>query len=580
MLVASTGASMLAWTPEADACGGTFCDAGPQQMPVDQTGETILFVLGDGEVEAHVQIEYDGGDASKFAWIVPVMAIPEIEVGSFALIDNALQATVPVYGLQTNSVCSASDGGGGGFISEPDGGGASSEDPEVVTTDTVGAFEYSILQGGTVDGIGQWLADNAYAEDEQAPEILQSYLDDGAVFVAFKLRHDAGVEDIHPVVIRYPGSEACVPIRLTRIAAVDDMDIRALFLGSSRVFPVNYEHVRLNRTRLDWVGLGVNYPEVVSRAIDEASGRAFVTEYAGTSDFISTQGLDATGLDPAVFEDATMFEVVDILRAQGLMECDETCRYDHPLVRSVLELHLTPPPGVASEVFHACVECYADQIEPASFDGSAFAADFAERIVDPMLHAWDILATWPYVTRLYTRISPHEMLSDPLFEVVPGLGDVPNRSGALQEDDCCDSTVRLPGGREVVLDAGAWPVFSEDMPWAERIEEYQPAGPPSTIVDNSALIDQLLAQSNARLRCEDPGGETTGATSGVPPHGDTGVGATSSSGGASDSDSGGAADDSVPGCSCTAEPGPAPSNVLFGLFGLFGLAAVRRRGRR
>ncbi|MCA9693506.1 MAG: hypothetical protein KC636_28180, partial [Myxococcales bacterium] len=36
----------IALTPQiADACGGMFCDAGPSPMPVDQTGENILFVV-------------------------------------------------------------------------------------------------------------------------------------------------------------------------------------------------------------------------------------------------------------------------------------------------------------------------------------------------------------------------------------------------------------------------------------------------------------------------------------------------------------------------------------------------------
>jgi hypothetical protein len=29
----------------ARACGGFFCDSGPQPMPVDQTGENILFTI-------------------------------------------------------------------------------------------------------------------------------------------------------------------------------------------------------------------------------------------------------------------------------------------------------------------------------------------------------------------------------------------------------------------------------------------------------------------------------------------------------------------------------------------------------
>ena len=46
----------------AAACGGTFCDGGQNGMPVDQTGETIVFAQGGGFVEAHVQINYDGGE--------------------------------------------------------------------------------------------------------------------------------------------------------------------------------------------------------------------------------------------------------------------------------------------------------------------------------------------------------------------------------------------------------------------------------------------------------------------------------------------------------------------------------------
>ena len=43
-LTTLTAALALTTAPqEARACGGTFCDAGPQAMPVDQTGENILF---------------------------------------------------------------------------------------------------------------------------------------------------------------------------------------------------------------------------------------------------------------------------------------------------------------------------------------------------------------------------------------------------------------------------------------------------------------------------------------------------------------------------------------------------------
>jgi len=84
----------------ARACGGTFCDNGPKPMPVNQTGENIVFVMEPGMVEAHIQIQYKG-EAAKFSWILPVQALPEVEVGSQGLFDELLQATVPTYLVQT-----------------------------------------------------------------------------------------------------------------------------------------------------------------------------------------------------------------------------------------------------------------------------------------------------------------------------------------------------------------------------------------------------------------------------------------------------------------------------------------------
>src|SRR3954447_19744894 len=82
------------------ACGGTFCDSGPRAMAVDQKGENILFAMGGGKVEAHIQIQYNG-DAARFAWVLPVPALPEIEVGSQAIFQSLLSGTVPRFGFRS-----------------------------------------------------------------------------------------------------------------------------------------------------------------------------------------------------------------------------------------------------------------------------------------------------------------------------------------------------------------------------------------------------------------------------------------------------------------------------------------------
>src|SRR5690606_19195952 len=184
-------AAVLAPRP-ASACGGTFCDAGPQTMPVDQSGESILFVMEDGWVEAHVQIEYQG-DPAQFAWIVPIMAEPEVTPGSQALLQRMLDATVPTFSVDSTFEGDCNDGPRGGLgcasvdAAFSDGGRfvdenaspQSDDGPYVRAQDVAGAFEYAVLQGGTAEGLGEWLDENGYARVDDAPEIQQGPPADG-----------------------------------------------------------------------------------------------------------------------------------------------------------------------------------------------------------------------------------------------------------------------------------------------------------------------------------------------------------------------------------------------------------------
>src|SRR5690606_15012680 len=226
------------------------------------------------------------------AWIIPVLVVPEVLVGSQALFDNLLQATVPTFVVQNTSIgdcgfggigCASMDLAGGrneSFAAEEGTGG---DGPDILDRGFAGAFEYVTLTGDSVDEVVDWLDLAGYAQDPDAPPILEEYLQEGFVFVAVRLRSGVDVDEIHPLAIRYAGIEPCIPIRLTRIAAVDDMAIRAMFLGNARVAPSNWPHVVLNHSRIDYVNSpAVSYREIVSLAIDEAGGRAFVTEYAGT----------------------------------------------------------------------------------------------------------------------------------------------------------------------------------------------------------------------------------------------------------------------------------------------------------
>jgi MYXO-CTERM domain-containing protein len=565
---------------EAEACGGNFCDSGPTAMPVDQTGENILFHIGDNSVEAHIQITIDPNtSAEQFAWVIPVTALPEFEVGSQLLFDNMLAGSVPRYGVNNNTdFC----GGGADDFGDPDNGdgeeGATAggdgdgdgepPGPEVVFQASVGAYEVAVLDGGTVEGVMQWLGDNGYQQDPNAEPILAQYLAEDFLFVALKLGVNVGVEDVHPIVIRYAGVEPCVPIRLTAIAASEDMDIRTFFLGSARTVPTNYRHVLVNPLKLDWFNNASNYKEVISMAVDaqEADGNAFVTEYAGSSNVISLAGVYDASWDfaPIAALVDSPVGLYDILAAQNLMFCDiewdQTCTTFHPLLQPLLDQYVPVPDGVEPVMFWDCMECYEAQIDLAAWDAAAFAAAFDDRIIRPGLRASELVSANPYLTRMYTTISPNEMNADPMFRENPNLPDVGFLQMATQTLHCDGgTTVELPDGRQVYFPVGdplTWPAFQDEMPWDEDIDQEGMAAnaPLVNLIDRTEEINDLLEQWN---QGKGQGGNDDG------------------DGGSEDA----GADDQLGagGCACAVEnPAPIGGALLgFATLGLLGL--VRRR---
>ena len=564
LLPALAAGALLAHAAPAEACGGTFCDVGPQGMPVDQTGENIIFAFNGNTVEVHVQIAYDPNtEASKFSWVVPLTSLPEFHVGSQILFDNVLNGTVPFYGFNTSNEFCGEVGGDGGFDSGPVSGSGSSGDsageggnetggPEIVLKQQVGAFEVTVLKSGDASELMGWLADNGYQQPEGTEAIVQEYLNEGNLFAAFKLV--PGVEPvIHPVVFVYQGVAPCVPIRLTRIAAVEDMDIRVFFLGDHRAIPTNYRHVLVNPLKINWRTFGSNYKEVITAAVDayQAEGNAFVTEYAGPSAVISQVGLYSAAWSAKDFLGLPVTEVANTLMGQGLMECFEwqgQCFFNHPLVEGLLANYVPVPQGVLPFDFWQCMSCYEGMIDaPAWGDGSAFAADFDARIVAPGQRALNLLQTKPYVTRMYTTISPHEMMADPEFAENPNLADVPAQRVA-QRFVRCDGHAEytLPDGRVVfVPNDGAWPDFPGEMPWEEETAQMAMSGAPQVLVTNTEKIDQLLAEWNAANR---PSADSAG-------------------------DGGGGGEG---GCGCTTAPAGSGALLALSVLGLAGLCRRRR----
>ena len=74
--------------------------------------------------------------------------------------------------------------------------------------------------------------------------------------------------------------EACLPLKLTAIAATPDLRINVWVLAAARAVPINYAEITINQAKLDWFNAGRNYDQLLKEAANEAQGNAFAVEYA------------------------------------------------------------------------------------------------------------------------------------------------------------------------------------------------------------------------------------------------------------------------------------------------------------
>jgi MYXO-CTERM domain-containing protein len=565
-------ATLLAPT-RADACGGTFCDGGAQlPMPVDQTGEDILFIRDAGELEIHVRIEYDG-EAERFAWLLPLPALPEVSIGSDPLFFALGNATIPVWSTITsfedppNNGCPPS-----GCLDLEDG---DPPPPNVVYEEIIGAYEVVILETDTAAAVLDFFDQNNYAYDPAAAPLIQSYLDEGSLITAVKLTAGASVDEIHPLVFRLASDEPCVPIRLTAVAAKQDMSVRAYFLGQGRWAPSNYAHVVLNPLAYDWSTQSFfDYIELLSLAIDEAGGHAFTTEYAGTSEVVATTGVWSEDWDADSLAGMDAHMVLDALVDMQLILGGQIT----PHVLAALREFIPVPqnwgaPELDFWLDHARHGALIDMIV---FDAVGFAARLDERVFEPGMHAADLLDAWPYLTRLHATISPIEMTLDPTFHEAPDLPGVRERRTATAlvhgDGDWATYDVPFASGSEaatqrvcIETDAG-WPDIGE-LPMALRIEQIPSMGPPQVMVDNQARVEQWAHDNYAGSGCEAADGEDT-SDGGVDSEG-------SGDAGESESGSPGAASMGSP-CACSGTGG-AGGGIGAGLLLVLGGALRRRR---
>lgn len=465
------------------ACGGFFC----RLVPIDQAAEQIVFRQDGNQITAMVQIQFVG-ESQDFSWVVPVPSTPEFDIGSNTAFTDLELATRPQFNLEFNGTqCEIreSTADSSGSVDDLDTGGQDGG-VTVESVQDVGGYMVTIISGDNAESINQWLIDNNYDLTDRGEELLAPYVEDQMKFVAVKLQQNRGVGSIQPLIMKYQSDKPVVPIRLTAVAAQDDMGVLVWLLGNARAVPENYLHVTPNYTRLDWFNDTQNayatYQDLITEAMNEAGGQGFATDYAGRfNDLLSAlsspddlqQQLDRLIDSP----DAEFISLIQNL-------------FPNTLVTETLSQQLPLRDGQTTDLYFdqqfLTTNYTAAELSQARASVTTIITD---EIITPLQTSLDVLGTDQYMTRLYTTLSADEMTLDPAFVFNPDMPDQPLDRNASINVNCIDNenhwqlTLGSGTGREgeVVIDTiGELPFTTpdiiQDASW--KIEETAASGTP------------------------------------------------------------------------------------------------------
>jgi hypothetical protein len=576
----------------AQACGGFFCS---QSQPVNQAAERIVFSQnGDGTVTAVIQILYEG-PSENFSWLLPISTVPadeDIAVASDLAFTRLQAATNPSYNLNTRlegtcredrnispvpaSPSSSPPSGANAAPEQSDGSGVT-----VAASGVVGAFEWTALEldpalSDPAASAIDWLTTNGYDVTPGADGLLRPYLEEGMYLLALRLTKGSDSGSIRPIVLTYDAELPMIPIKLTAVAANDDMGVMSWLLSDARAVPMNYNALELNEARINWFNASSNYDQVVTAAANDVGGQGFVTEFAGASATLG-QVVWSEGEEQA-------WQQLRSAQYSSFDQLFETLYNNYASFDGfwdAVRATVTLPANVPFQDFQLCPSCYSGQVQFSP--GGLFDA-MDDGVIASMRVVQDLIDRRPYVTRLYSTLSAADMTVDPVFTMNPDLAEVSNTHTADRIIECNSRIyqweapwrIELPQGsviRGTPQDVGTWPTAVDSQPANLRVLSLSSSGAGAELENNKAIIDDQLAAYNRQVASGVPMDDREMPTPVVP----VADGSLPGSDILGDDTSRARSGDG--GCSL-ASAGGVPSGARWWGLGLVALVALRRRATR
>lgn len=379
--------ALLAQPGDAWACGGCFTAAtidGRKNVQV-VTDHRMVLALAAEQTTLWDQIRYAGAP-EDFVWVLPIpRGVPvRMGLGDNAFVDALANASAPQIRASFTVLCNRAGfatarpdfssswgrGGGGGCggssasidytpgaASGADGGSTQtpytgSEDLSLVgTRDVVGPYAAEVLAGGA-GSFQRWAQANAYDIPGPTLSAVRWYEGLGTDFLVLRLAPEAGVEQMQPVRITFPGYVPTLPLRMIAAGVADKVGLDLMVIASAAMQVERFANAQVDRTRLVWDAAASrsNYRAEFNRTLTRYAGRAWITEsmVALTAPMMGpvTPGLEAVGLDAGLIEQlagwsdagAPFFDFDRILRPGVLPS--EAFRVDPYVDRRIVFQHL------------------------------------------------------------------------------------------------------------------------------------------------------------------------------------------------------------------------------------------------
>jgi hypothetical protein len=321
----------LAAIPQpASACGGCFHPVNPTGTVSVVSAHRMAFLSSPTESVLWDQIQFTGRP-NEFAWVLPVMGNPTVEVADNGFFEALVgETTITMTGpLPPPTFCpdpcapyGSSAFGCGCSASAPSFAGDAGTAVHVLHEGVVGPYETATIASTDPNALFAWLGAHGYEVPLNVEPTIAYYVGLGMSFVALRLRPNTGVDRMAPVRIRSPGLSLMLPLRMIAAGVGSSVDLELFVFAEARMQTVTFPNAEVDRAAItyDWATRKFDYDARFEDALFSGIGTRtnWVTEYARTPDAARLSGF-RSGVAPDLHSAfADMRIVTDAIRTPFL----------------------------------------------------------------------------------------------------------------------------------------------------------------------------------------------------------------------------------------------------------------------